>query len=107
MRPKPAPSVRHRRDNGADNVKMAQHGGSKNVHAGAVLEQMQRDIAAPHVCGGTQSGLPVAGTPVPCGIEQRGLLRQQVANAGEIGVRIVDELTHQVRLKLRLVRHGG
>ena len=75
-----------RGDGGLHDVEMAEHRGGENVHAGAVVEQELGDLAAAGVGCCAERGLEVAAAPVPAGVDELGLLRQQFLHAGEVAV---------------------
>lgn len=75
---------------------MAEHGGGKDVQARAVVEQELRDLATAGVCGRAESRFEITAAPVPAGVDQLRLLRQQLLYATEVAVRLADELADQL-----------
>ena len=59
--------------------------------ASSVLEEKQRELTPSHVCGGSETRLPVAATPVPGGVDEPRLFREKRADGVDVTVRAGDE----------------
>jgi len=81
-------------EHGLDDVEPAEHGGVEDVHAGAAGDQEQRDVFAAHVTSAAEGGFPIASAPIPGGVEQAGLLREQGFGAIEVDMAGADEGFH-------------
>lgn len=83
---------------GFDDLKFSEHRRGEDIKACAMFEQEIRDVPAPHMGRGAEGGLKVSATPVPCGVDQCGLLRQQFPDAAKAAVRIAYKFVYQCSL---------
>src|ERR687895_2672052 len=85
----------------AHDLRLAEHRRGENVQARAPVEQVERDVAPPHVRSRAETRLPVASAPVPGGVHERGLLLEELADGVEIAMRVADEALHELRIQRR------
>ena len=97
VRASPRPRPRHGFQRGANDRQVAEHGRGEDVHARAVFDEIERDVAPPHMRGGPEPRLPVAVAPIPGCVDQRRMLSKQLPHAIEIAMRLADELVDESR----------
>ena len=71
--------------------KVPQHRRGEEIEASSVLEEKQGDLTPSHVCGGSETRLPVATTPVPGGIDEPRLLCEKRTDGVDVTVGAGDE----------------
>src|SRR4029079_9031246 len=99
--------LRKVREDRGDDLEVAEHRRCEQVETGTVLEQVEGDLAPPHVRSGAETGLPVAATPVPGGVHERRLLFEERAYDVEVAVGARDEGLDLRRIELwRRVAHA-
>jgi hypothetical protein len=84
-----------RSQRGGDDIRFPQHGRREQVNTRAVMEQVFCNVLASHVGGGAECGLEVAVTPVPTGIDQPGLLCEQLFDTVQVTMSITNKLLNE------------
>lgn len=87
--------VWERSERGGDDIHLAQHCRGEQVKTRAVVEQVFCDVPASHVSGGAECGLEIAITPIPTGIDQPGLLCEQLLHTVQVTVSITNKFLNE------------
>lgn len=81
-----------RRDCNSNYIDISEHRSRKDIQTRSCVQECERNITPTHVTCPSQTGLPITGTPIPCGIAKCWLKLEQLPYSFEIPVRLSDEL---------------
>lgn len=106
MRPENVERLGMRGQHRANDLELPEHRRGEDVESCSVGEEQLGDVAPADVRGSSQRGLPVAATPIPTGVRERGVDVESFAHRVEVAMGVGDELAHEAVVESGWGLHG-